>query len=308
MNNRTKPSLAALLAATLLAQSGATAASLIYQWNFNSAATGTSVTPATGAGGVLGLKNNIDAATDLYSASGTGPSGGLIPNDRAFDSSSATAMGNAGTGPVAASASGNVDISSISTAGAFSFTGWFNPSVPLAGNNGFARLFHLSENTGYAGGRSPGGIGILLIDVPATVNSTIEFSINNFSLNFPDPGFNTAANTWTFYTVTFDDASNTAQLYWGSPSTAVQAVPFSGTLVTTLPTATELDAVLVNIANRDTDNSRPFRGLSDDIRIYSGVLTGVEANAIRLSAVPEASSSLLLLLSLTAWTKRRVRH
>jgi hypothetical protein len=47
----------------------------LYQWNFNNATSGTTVTPVVGAGGVLTLQNSAGTATDLYSAIGGGVSG-----------------------------------------------------------------------------------------------------------------------------------------------------------------------------------------------------------------------------------------
>ena len=46
-----------------------------YQWNFNSATTGTTVTPAVGTGGVLTFENSTGTAANFYSAIGLGVSG-----------------------------------------------------------------------------------------------------------------------------------------------------------------------------------------------------------------------------------------
>jgi hypothetical protein len=46
-----------------------------YQWNFNVATTGTTVTPTLGTGGVLNFTNTAGAAANLYSAVGLGVSG-----------------------------------------------------------------------------------------------------------------------------------------------------------------------------------------------------------------------------------------
>jgi Glycosyl hydrolases family 2, TIM barrel domain/Glycosyl hydrolases family 2/Glycosyl hydrolases family 2, sugar binding domain len=47
-----------------------------YQWNFDGATTGTTVTPAVGTGGVLNFTNGAGAAANLYSTVGLGVSGG----------------------------------------------------------------------------------------------------------------------------------------------------------------------------------------------------------------------------------------
>jgi len=55
---------------------------LLYQWNFNTAGSGTTALPQTGAGGDLTLRNAADVATDLYSPVGGGVSGApgsLVP-------------------------------------------------------------------------------------------------------------------------------------------------------------------------------------------------------------------------------------
>ncbi len=46
-----------------------------YQWNFDSANTGTTVSPVLGSGGVLTFRNSSNVATNLYSAAGGGVSG-----------------------------------------------------------------------------------------------------------------------------------------------------------------------------------------------------------------------------------------
>ncbi|MEO7932615.1 MAG: glycoside hydrolase family 2 TIM barrel-domain containing protein [Chthoniobacterales bacterium] len=48
----------------------------LYQWNLNTASSGTTVAPVTGAGGTLTLQNSGGTATDLYSAIGSGVSAG----------------------------------------------------------------------------------------------------------------------------------------------------------------------------------------------------------------------------------------
>lgn len=48
----------------------------LYQWNFNTAASGTTVAPNVGSGGTLTLLNSSGMATDLYSAIGGGLSSG----------------------------------------------------------------------------------------------------------------------------------------------------------------------------------------------------------------------------------------
>jgi beta-galactosidase/beta-glucuronidase len=58
-----------------LSNSAPTAATAQYQWNFNTATTGTDVPPNIGAGGVLTFKDSSNTITNLYSAVGLGVSG-----------------------------------------------------------------------------------------------------------------------------------------------------------------------------------------------------------------------------------------
>jgi hypothetical protein len=68
--------------------------SLLYNWDFNGPATDPTVTPSVGQGGVLTMSQQFvdednylgpPAATNLYSAAGTGVFGATNPNDRAFN-------------------------------------------------------------------------------------------------------------------------------------------------------------------------------------------------------------------------------
>jgi hypothetical protein len=61
--------------ASAVSNSAPAATAALYQWNFNTATTGTTVAPNVGAGGVLTLENSSGAAADLYSAIGLGVSG-----------------------------------------------------------------------------------------------------------------------------------------------------------------------------------------------------------------------------------------
>lgn len=273
-----------LLSGLSLAASAASAATPILQFTFNE--TG-STAASTGSNTLSGnLWNSAFAPADLHGASGSGVSGGV--GDRAYDNSSATGMGNAGTGGVL-----NLgDVNAIDGLTSFTLQGWFNTATAI---NGVARLFDKNTGAGTSGFLLRGNVtaGQLVL----TINNQSAISGTSYG----------TTNAWVFFAVTFDGSltTNNVNFYVGSTSASASLVT-TATIAATSSIANGVVATVGNaswLASGSAVNNRPFDGLLDNMRIYGatsgsgGVLTLGELEAIRsadVSPVPEPSAAVAL--------------
>src|SRR5690606_28480041 len=117
---------------------------------------------------------------------------------------------------------------------------------------------------------------------------------------------------WTFFAITVDSTSadagvnwvNAVKTYVGTETsldlTWVANKGLSGTNPDTTISGTALSGIdTIILGNGTGTNSGSYRALNvngqlDDIRLYQGVLSAAELNAIRLSSIPEAGTSALI--------------
>lgn len=275
------------------------AATPILEFTFNE--TGATAS-SSGSAAVSGnMWNSAFASTDLHGSSGSGVSG--TPGDRAFDNSSSTGMGSAGTGGVV-----NLgDAGQIDGLSSFTLQGWFNTSTAI-GNA--ARLF--DKNTG-------GGTSGFLLRANTTAGQLVLTVNNQSAVSSTSFG---ATNSWVFFAVTFDGtlATNNVNFYVGSSAASVSLVT-TATVAATQSIANGIVATLGNtswLASGAAANNRPFDGQLDNMRIYGassgagGVLSLAELEAVRLAdatPIPEPSAAAALVgalgLGLAASTRRR---
>lgn len=274
----------------LVACSGASAQIAVY--NFNQ--TGTSVANSGTSTEALTLANSAGVATDLHSADALGVSG--QPGDRAFDNSTATAMGNIGTGGYGKTTSAiATDLGALKS---FTIQGWYKTDGSVIGAG--AQLVNFKNgNSGF------------LVNASNTGNLSLE--VNGVGAYGSGSAYS-AVSEWTFFAVTYDGtkATSNVKFYVGSTASSVTLAYTlnlnGGTMV--LPGGT----TALGIGNNYISPGRPFDGLIDDVRVFgsttdtTGVLSLTELESIRsLDVVPEPGSAGLVIgaVSLLALFKRR---
>lgn len=235
--------------------------------------------------------------TALWGEPGSGVSGST--DDRALDLTSATGMGSLFVGPSAFQSA----LSPVAAISQFTLTGWFRSSSTDLDR---AHFLHVQNGnnilslTGLAGG-------------PVGSRSRLRFTMDD-SDTFPE--VDTFGNyesdwstpdAWAYFAITYDGQSttDTVQIYSGGLTAPV-------TLSTSSPESSiqfPLGGASIWIG-ADPSNEDPFQGFLEEFRLYGSVLTPSEIEQVRLSAVPEPGSMVLLLLGMLMffrkWPRRHV--
>jgi hypothetical protein len=253
----------------------------LYHWNLNTASTGTTVTPVTGAGGVLTLQNSAGSATDLYSPIDGGVSSVTLSNERALDNRAATSMGQGGG--VAASTSGDLNLGTLTS---FTVACWVKPEADFSSmaDNRFPRLMLLGANANYNGDAAN---GIYLSAYNSGVNTrTLQFKINNDGSNGVLASPNVLSGSdWTFVAATYDSTlgSDQVKLYVGNRTGALAAPVTTATYGSgaSVQFGANAYAYFLNRSARD----RAFDGLGDDFRIFNSALSQAQLETVRASAL-----------------------
>ena len=208
----------------------------------------------------LTLLDANGAPADLHSPDAAGITGAV--GDRAFDNTSATAMGGTGVGGLALVSSNFVNAGAFSS---FTLQCWFNASSPLV--NG-ARLFDAGNYAVFAG-RHPGAVW---------------FAINHIGTGTA-PGAFSQTNEWVFFAVSYDGTrtSNNVVFYTGTKDSPVVQLGPVGTVNAGVVT----NRHAMGLGNLFYANVRPFRGRMDDVRIFAagsgsaGVLDVAQLESLR---------------------------
>ena len=182
---------------------------------------------------------------DFHSADALGISG--LGGDRAFDNTTATAMGGQGTGGVALVPTNAVNAGSFSS---FTLQCWFHASAPLAKA---ARLFDAGNYVAYAGTK-PGVMWLCVNKQNAGTRAVYA-----------------QTNEWVFFAVSYDSTqpSNNVVFYRGTKNSPVVQVGLS-----TMNAGVVTNNHPIGLGNLYYSNSRPFLGLMDDVRIFGAVAGG----------------------------------
>lgn len=276
----------------------ASAATPLYQWNFDAA---DGANTGTASGGTLAT--NVGAGT-TGSFTGTGVSGS--GGDSSFHVSNAhdnwwgDDLGNA-------AAVSNLDLSSLGNQ--FTITLW----VKRSGTNSVDWL-NIGSTATPSSSSNPG----ISIGVTGWSNG-VNVGVNGYNWEAGDLWATGHDNSWVFMAFAYD-GTDVENVWWNETMNSLygqhrNAVVVTGDMVTSASAVTgvavhtgdwntpvgavSIGATATAYLGNNAAGTRGFSGNLDDIRIYSGLLTVSEIEAIRLEAapvaIPEPSSAALLL-------------
>ena len=321
-NHDAPAQLRSLLAACamLCSATGAFAASPLYQWNFNNS---NGANTGTATGGTLALDVGLVSGPTGYAAgsfSGAGVSGTV--NDKAFNAQNAYDQywGGQSYSPITNAASlGSIDLSGVTQ---FTITLW----VKRDGSRNVDLLNIGSATT--PGRTSNPGITIGLNDT--WDNNKIHVGVNGYSAGTGDLWSPGTDNDWCFLAFAYD---GNGQVWWDPAMQALYGAHANGAIITgdtttaasvaanlnmhigdwgTAPGIASVGATATIFLANDGTTTNGFNGQLDDIRIYNGLLTVSEIEAIRVEAIaiPEPSSCALVFgfVSLAGVALRRRRR
>lgn len=260
---------------------------LLYQWNFNG---GDGSNTGSGTGGTLTA--NVGAGATTGSFTQTGPSGEAwdhsLHTSNAFDNWWGSDIGNA-------AGVGNLDLSSVNQ---FTITMW----IKRTGGN-IPSLLNIGDTATPSSTSNPG------------ISLGFDWGSNN--LRFGVKGYNgwagdlwgkrNISNQWVFVAVSYDGNGGvwydeTMNALYGqhrnavvitgdpsTPATVATGLPMHigdwGTAVGSPALGATATAFLAN----NGSNTTGFSGNMDDVRIYNGLLTVAQIEAIRQDAFAEPS-------------------
>lgn len=274
----------------------ASAATPLYQWNFDAA---DGANTGTASGGTLSA-NVGGATTGAFTGTGVSGSGG----DRSYHASNAndnwfgSDLGNA-------AAVSSVDLSSLDQ---LTITLWVKRS---GGNN--ADLLNIGSTATPDSSSNPG----ITLGLNGNWDNGIRFGINGQNAWSGDLWGAGYTSDWVFLAISYNGL-NGGQ--WGQEIMATQygvtnnnAAVITGTTTVSAsvaqgllihdggwwnsPGAPTVGSTATAFLGNNAAGTSGFSGDIDDIRIYSGLLTVSEIEAVRLEAVaiPEPSAAALLL-------------
>jgi PKD repeat protein len=221
---------------------------------------GTTTTDSV-SGVSLNLINGGGGAADYHGAAGSGVYG----HGKALDFSSA--VPNA-PGPLAFST--NNSAVNFGTLTNFTLAFWFKPTVPITSS--LCRLFLLA-NSGNTGGGGQDSLELLDYNV---VNS---FRMNiNTSAIYAQPKAE-PTNQWLFFAATWD--GQTMKVYRGTETGAISLQTSVPAAAGAINVGATFNLLLGNILSQ----SRPFTGLFDDVRFYTGVADSNFLDSVRQEAL-----------------------
>jgi hypothetical protein len=326
-----KSSFISAIALSGLIAGSSSAATLLYQYNFDNTIPGqTDYTPNVGTNGVL--RGNISGAI-APTNTGVGPSG--LPTDIALTNIGVnnTPTGSSLTGSSGVPNGGNFtppanNTISAGTLSQFTVTMWVRRNSAATTGTLFPRLF-IAGNEFQDTGSTTDGFTIALN------NSNVEVRVrNNGGVPTPTGGQTFTNDEYQFLAVSFDLTSpniffsgaqqaasggysaNSTIIYRGSQTAPVAGFAsigissgvdtnVNGNLFDDPIAPITLNNAFVYLLNR-RDLVRGLNGNGDDFRIYDGLLTIGELEGIRAAAVPEPTSLALAgLAGLTLMGRRR---
>ncbi|WOO40318.1 LamG domain-containing protein [Rubellicoccus peritrichatus] len=244
----------------------------LLDYDFNQ--TGTNVTNAGSLSSPynLTLRAQNGSAQDLHGADGSGVSG--LAGDRAVDFGSiAVSMGGAG-GLGNFISETNSDLSPLS---AMTVTGWYR----------------VADGTDLDGGqiiRNNGGNGGWSISFVSAERMQFAFGTGTETLNLRTSTgiYNSNGGDWVFFAVSWDGSD--LLFYQSDISTSITAPASTVALSATMAEDTQSFSL-----GRSNSTSGAFDGLLDNIQVYDSALNQTAIEAIRVGAIPESSSTTLLI-------------
>ncbi|GEM_PF-6036719 len=256
-------------------------ADLLVQYDFDN-----DLTNSGTLGGTASFTNYGSGPTPTYTADQGGVSG--LAGDFAMDNTSADGMGSAGTGGGSVTQTFGGTAPTLSN---FTVSGWYNTATTPGGS---ARIFRIQAGALEMGLLFDGGFKF---QGPGGTAQSATSTDTRY----------TATDEWVFFAITWDNTdADAVNFYVGDTDTSVS-------LVGTLPTVSA-DIADPNLANADIwvggrqNNGRPFDGLIDDFRIYDSTENLAALESIRIAAIPEPSSLLLLGVALGSLCIARLKR
>lgn len=273
-----KSTRAACLRGTLAMIAGATLAcslhaqSLLFQFNFDEARTGSSFTTLNTLGTItLNMTNGaaIPAPLDLHGL----PNSGVAMIGRALDLTTNTTQPTGGTGPIVA----DVDDSNLGfgTLNTFTMTVWVKLDSLIVSPGNLSPQFLIYGPSGTTAGGNPNSIAMKLNDT-----SHVRYTLNNGTTLNVDVSGTYTTNIWYYFAFVYDGAN--IMVYRGNeaqPASLVSTTPASGYGLT-IGTLGDL-----YLGNRG-DRLRSMDGQLDDLRLYNGAATLSFVEAVRSQAAP----------------------
>lgn len=286
-----------LVAASALLSSafGAHGATLLYQWDFDS---GNGANTGTGTGGTLAANVGANSPTSgNFSAVGVSGQAG----DSAFNVYNSEADWWTGTQGDAA-AVGSLDLNGLAQ---FTMTMWIKRS---GGNN--VDVLNIGSTATPQSSSNPG----ISVGLNGTWDNGIRVGVNGSNTWTGDLWSTGTDNDWVFLAIAYDSA---AGFGWTSTAMSTTYGASRNLAIITGDTTTAASLFATNSGIHDGgwwngpgapaigstgtiflgDNGLTgltgYAGDLDDIRIYNGLLTVSEVEAVRASAIPEPSSVLL---------------
>ncbi len=243
--------------------------------------------PANWAGKRIFLvfEGSMTDTTPLINGVAPGGGGSAVPaalaNERAFNNTAATSMGQGGG--VVASASGNLNLGTLTS---FTVACWVKPEADFSTmpDGRFPRLMDIGSAANY----DANGSGVYLSAYNSGGNTrTLQFKVNNDSGNGVIATPNVLSGSdWTFVAVTYDSTlgSNQVKIYVGNRSGSLGSPVTTATYGAgaSVPFGTSAFAYFLN---RGSDRGRAFDGWGDDFRIFNGALTQAQLESVRGSAL-----------------------
>jgi hypothetical protein len=197
----------------------------------------------------------------------TPPNTNALSSDRGFDNTASS--GQAGTGGIALSPSGNLNLGTLSQ---FTLTAWVKPQVAIS--SGFPRIMMVGATPGYDTSVANGAAFL-------ANGSGFQLTVNTGLANTSSGAL--TGTGWYFVAVTYDSTlpNNNVNFYVGSPTGAVTL--FSTQTLSQGPVAfgSTAYAYLMNRSGLD----RAFDGLGDDFRIFNTTLNQSALELVRSNAL-----------------------
>ncbi|MEA3176616.1 MAG: hypothetical protein QOI59_139 [Gammaproteobacteria bacterium] len=223
--------------------------------------------PVSGAT-LVGFWNlNENAGNTATDDSGSGNTGTLINSPQWIPGESGSALNFVSGGKGYVSASGAESLSNLYTHG-MTVAAWIKPRSAGGGNGG--RIIDKDNNNG----------GWFLSMNGAT---GVKLAIDTFSTSSPSRVSTTGIklNAWQHVAATWDGSVSGSNIH-----IYINGVLADGTAINGSGVAESDEDTPFAIGNRSVDVARPFDGGIDEVRVYSGVLTAAEIQALANGSSP----------------------